>query len=106
MRQGLKDQILASYQGLSESLQAFYTMIRYLIDLAGYDENVKDQVAETAFMNGLQKEITLVIRSSPVNLNLAQKVDYAHRYWTARYPTTNTFQQVLVPNLQPRKNSI
>ena len=68
--------------------------------LAGYDNAVKDQVAETAFMNGIHQEIALQIRSSPLALNLAGKVDYAHRYWTARHPITNTFEQILAPNLR------
>src|SRR5439155_2043709 len=88
------------YQEINESSQVFYTKIRHLIDLAGYVDTVKDQVAETAFMNGLAKELAIAVRSSPVALNLAQKVDYAHRYWTTRNLTTMTFQQVLALYLQ------
>ena len=52
--------------------------IRHLIDLTGYADAVKDQVAETAFMNELAKELAIAVRSSSVALNLIQKVDYAH----------------------------
>jgi deoxyuridine 5'-triphosphate nucleotidohydrolase len=100
MRQGIKDQIIMTFQGLTESPLAYYTKLRHLIDLAGYDPAVKDQVAEAAFMSGLQREIALHIRSSLTPLTLPQKVDGAHRYWTARNPTVNTFQQVLDPNLR------
>ena len=88
------------YQEINKSHQVFYTKIRHLIDLVGYADAVKDQVAETAFINGLAKELAIAVRSSPVALNLAQKVDYAHRYWTTRNPTTTTFQQVLAPHLR------
>src|SRR5207249_7557003 len=74
MRQGLRDQITALYQEINESSQAFYMKIRHLIDLAGYADAVKDQVAEIAFMNGLAKDLAIAVRSSPVALNLAQKV--------------------------------
>ena len=60
--------------------------IRDIIELAGYSEIVQDQVAETSFMQGLHPELALAIRSSPMILNLEQKVDYAHRYWIARHP--------------------
>src|SRR5437588_5876384 len=74
--------------------------IRHLINLVGYANTIKDQVAETAFMNELTKELAIAVRSSPVALNLAQKVDYTHQYWTTRNSTTTTFQQVLAPHLQ------
>ena len=88
-QQEVKDQINALYQELEEDPLTFYTRIRHLLPLAGYADAVRDQVAETVFMNGLHKEIALAIRSSPTVLNLTNKVDYAHRYWTARHPNTS-----------------
>ena len=83
-----------------QSPQAFYTKIRHLIDLVGYADAVKDQVAETTFINELAKELAITVRSSLIALNLAQKVNYAHRYWTTRNLTTTTFQQVLASHLR------
>ena len=70
------------YQEMEDPL-TFYTRIRYLIPLAGYADAVRDQVAETVFMNGVHKEIALAIRFSPTAPSLQQKVDSAHRYWVA-----------------------
>ena len=95
---------MGSYQGLNESPQAFYTKIRHLIDLAQYADAVKDQVAETAFMNGLHQELVIQIRSTPMVLNLVQKVKYTNRYWITRNPTMNTLQQTLAPHLKNNPN--
>lgn len=100
MCQGIKSQISTIYQGMNESPQAFYTKIRHLIDLANYADAVKDQVAETAFVNGLQRELADLVQTAPMVLTLTQKVDYAHRYWTRRNPTANIWQQTLAPNLR------
>src|SRR5207249_1038661 len=102
--QGLKDQLLGLYQGLNESPQAFYTKIQHLINLAQYADAVKDQVAKTAFMNGLHQELVIQIRSIPMVLNLAQKVEYANRYWTTWNPMMNTLQQTLAPHLKNNLN--
>jgi hypothetical protein len=80
MRQSLKDQVITSYQGMQESPMAFYTRIRHMIELAGYPNEVKDQVAETTFIGGISREIATQIRCSPYPMNLKQKVDFAHRY--------------------------
>ena len=100
MRQGLKDQLLGTYQGINESPLAFYTTIRHLIDLAGYPDAIKDHCAETAFMNGLHKEIAIQVRSAPTALTLVEKVDFAHRYWDARHPAVSVLEQTLAPHLR------
>ena len=89
VQQEIKDQLNAMFQELEEDPLTFYTRIRHMIFLAGYADAVRDQVAETTFMNGLHKEIAMAIRSSPTVLDLQQKVDYAHRYWIARNPNKN-----------------
>ena len=89
------------YQEMEEEPLTFYTRIQHLITLAGYADAVLDQVAETVFMNGVHKEIVLAIRSSPVALNLQQKVDYAHRYWVTRHPSKGV---VLPERFKPRRN--
>src|SRR3954468_45995 len=91
---------MGSYQGMDESPQAFYTKVRHLVDLAGYDNAVKDQVAETTFMNGIHQELRMQIRTTPMILNWTQKVEYANRYWTTRNPMANTLQQTLAPHLR------
>src|SRR3954447_2470255 len=100
MWQELKDQLLGTYQSINESLLAFYTTIRRLIDLTGYTDVIKDHIAETALMTGLHKEIAVQVRSSPTTLTLAQKVDYAHRYWVARNPAASVLSQTLAPHLR------
>ena len=47
----------------------------------------------------------MAIRSSPIALTLEQKVDYAHRYWTARNPGQQDVYQATLPNYL-RKNNI
>src|SRR5213080_1888505 len=100
MKQSLKDQITGSYQGITESPMAFYTRIRHLIELAGYADSVKDQVAETTFLNGINREIALNIQSSPYPMNLQEKIDYAHRYWIVRNPGQELAQLALPKRLQ------
>ena len=79
---------------------AFYMRIRHLIELAGYADGVKDQVAETTFLNGINWEIALNIRSSPYPMNLQEKIDYAHRYWIVRNPGQELAQLALPKRLQ------
>ena len=61
VQQMYKDQLSSMYQGLTESPNAFYTRIRHLVDLGGYADALKDQISETAFINGLNHEISLAI---------------------------------------------
>ena len=70
MCRGIKNQISTIYQRIGEDPQGFYTRIRHLIDLAGYAEAVKDQVAETAFVNGLQRELQDIVEVAPMVLTL------------------------------------
>ena len=100
MKQGLRDQLTTACQRIDESPMSFYTRIRHMIDVAGYDAAVKDQVAETTFMKGVHQELSLAIRSSPTTLDLTQKVDYAHRYWTARHPGQDIMSQVIPEKLR------
>src|SRR4051794_29133499 len=85
IRQGLKDQIATIFQGENESPAMFYNKIRHLIDLAGIPDNAKENTAENAFLNGINRELFMAIRLSPVTLDLAAKVNFANRYWTARH---------------------
>src|SRR4051812_39840868 len=100
MKQSLKDQVTNSYQGMQESLMAFYTRIRHMIELAGYPNTVKDQVAETMFMGGVSREIATNIRTSPYPMNLDQKVDYAQQYWITMNPGQEVEQLALPPRLK------
>ena len=61
IKQGYKDQLSISHQTMDESPMTFYTRICNLIDLARYADTVKDQVAESAFMNRIFQEIKLEI---------------------------------------------
>ena len=102
MKQSLRDQLLILHMQEGESPVTFYTKIRHMIDLAGYADAVKDQVAESAFINGLGHELSLTVRSSPLPLTLEQKVEYAHRYWTNRNPGKDVLQQVLPNKLRAK----
>ena len=73
--------------------------------MAGYDPAVQNQVAESTFLQGIFPELALAIRSSPIALTLEQKVDYAHRYWTARNPGQQDVYQATLPN-HLRKNNV
>ena len=86
IQQQLRDQLSSTVQQINQSPQEFYTRICEIIEIAGYDNAVKDQVAETAFMQGLHPEIALQLRSSIIPLTLTQKVEGAHRYWSVRHP--------------------
>ena len=76
----MRDQLLSMFQDMNQSPQAFYTQIRDLIETAGYDLAIQDQVAETTFLQGLMPELKLAIKSLPVTLTLEQKVNYAQCY--------------------------
>ena len=73
--------------------------------MARYDPAVQNQVAESTFLQGIFSELALAIRSSPIALTLEQKVDYAHRYWTARNPEQQDVYQATLPN-HLRKNNV
>ncbi len=51
-----------------------------MIEIAEYADRVIDQVAESTFMQGIQPDFAIAIRSTPVPLNLGQKVEFAQRY--------------------------
>src|SRR5665213_1863518 len=109
IQQQLKDQLLVTVQEMNQSPQAYYTKIRDIIEMAGYDPAVQNQVEESTFLKGIFLELALAIRSSPIALTLEQKVDYAHRYWTARNPgQQDVYQATLLNHLRkimyPKQN--
>ena len=107
IKQGIKDQLSATYQQMNESPREYYQRIRYLIDMAGIGDALKDYTAEQQLMNGLHKELSLQLRSAERTLNLQEKVDYAHRYWSARNPARQMPQQDILQTqepVQPREN--
>src|SRR5277367_391419 len=83
---------------MDESLLAFYQRIRKIIQYAGYADAVQDQVAKSAFTNGLFKELQMLVRSTPTPLALNQKVEYAQQYWSAQHPEHDALEQVLNPS--------
>src|ERR1700748_2488147 len=85
IQQMYKDQLISIFQGITESPNAFYTRIRHLVELAGYADGVRDQVLESALVNSLNQKIALIVRAPPMSMTLIHKIDYAHRYWTARH---------------------
>ena len=95
-----KRSITEGYQEITKSSIAFYTRICYLIELAGYANGIKDQVAKTIFLNGINREIALNIQSSPYPMNLQEKIDYAHRYWIVQNPGQELAQLTLPKRLQ------
>ena len=62
---------------MNESLLTYHMKIWHVVSLAGYPEAICDQVIEQAFMAGIQKELALLIRSNPVALNYAEKLNCA-----------------------------
>ena len=73
-------------QEINQLPREFYSRIHDIIEVARYADAVQDQVAETMFMQVLVPDLIMAVRSTPTALTLEQKVDYAHRYWTARHP--------------------
>ena len=83
IQQELKDQLQVTVQEPGESPLTFYTRITDIVDNAGYGDGEKAQATDNAFMNGIQPNITLQIRSTPNALDLDTKVRFAQRYWSA-----------------------
>ena len=100
IRQSLKDQLLTLHQEEHESPVTFYTRVREMIDLAGYNDAVKDEIAENAFLSGIQPALTKMVRAAPLPLDLDQKVDYAHRLWVSDHPYENIMHQNMPSQLQ------
>ena len=85
LKQAIKDQLNTMVQKIEESPEEFYTKICYLINIAEYANTIKDQIAEQTFVRGVHREISEAIRTTPMALDLTQKVAYAKRIWTAKY---------------------
>ena len=100
MRQSLRDQLTGLYQGLHQSPADFYTKICHIMDLADYPAAAREIIAENTFVNGLHREISQVVKQSPIPLTLRQKVDYAQRYWTTENAGIDAYQQVLPEKLR------
>ena len=61
-------------------------------------------MTESIFMKGINVEMAIAIKSAPVTLDLAGKVSYAQRMWTARNATqSQAFQSLLQPNGEPSR---
>ena len=57
-------------------------------------------------MKSIYQEIALAIRSTPMALDLEQKVAYAQRYWTARHPQGHTMERITGVKIEPRNTHI
>jgi hypothetical protein len=101
VKQGLRDQLNDLRQRQEETPRAFFTRISQLINLAEYPEALREPIAEGVFMKGISDKMAIAIKSSPMPLDIAGKVNYAQRMWTARNPTQSLAFKPLLTQERP-----
>src|SRR5205814_7734794 len=78
--------LISLIQKIDESPNDFYIKIRYLVNLAEYDDGVQEMVAEQIFMKGVHGEIAYTLRTTTTTLDITAKIAYAQRIWAAKMP--------------------